>query len=153
MDQTKVQDVKVDVLTAEAEVNRWLDLKRISPKKRKDVFEQNIKNLVSSISAGVISLDFEKKRATVNLQVPLTRKEGKDIETLELRFNMGIKQAFMHAKGVDADDVNERPLSMIAALCDMPLSILKNAKNKDGEEGLDIADFNALRDYALFFLV
>lgn len=146
------QAVKVDPVTAETEVYRFLDIKRIPQRKRDDLLDQNIKNLVYSVEAGFFRFDFEKKKAHVTLQVPLNKKAGGKIEKLELRFNMGVNQAFGAAKGTAPDDANERTLAMVSALTDMPIKLLQNAVNDDGEVGLDTADFNVMRDYALFFL-
>lgn len=143
---------KVDPVTAEEEVKRWLDLKRIPERKRKEMLDANLNNLVYSVEAGFLSFDFEKKRAIVKLQVPLLRKQGSNIDKLELRFNMGVNQAFNNSKGIAPDDSNERTLGMISALCDTPIKVLQNADNTDGEVGLDLADFNVMRDYAIFFL-
>ena len=143
---------KVDPVTAEDEVTKWLDLKRIPERKRKELLDANLSNLIYSVEAGFLSFDFEKKRATVKLQVPLLRKQGGSITMLDLRFNMGVNQAFNNSKGIAPDDSNERSLGMISALCDTPIKVLQNAENADGEVGLDLADFNVMRDYAIFFL-
>ena len=143
---------KVDSETASLELGRFLDIKRISERKRKDLYEQSIKELEYAVSEGLLVFDFEKKTATFKLLFPLTRKEGGKIEKLELRFNMGVSQAFNNLKNVDASDGDERSLSMIAALSGQSAAVLRLAKNEQGESGLDTSDFSLLRYFALFFL-
>ena len=143
---------KVDNETASLELGRFLDIKRISERKRKDLYEQSIKELEYAVSEGMLTFDFEKKTATFKLLFPLTRKEGAKIEKLELRFNMGVSQAFNNLKNVDASDGDERSLSMIAALSGHSAATLRLADNAQGEKGLDTSDFSLLRYYALFFL-
>lgn len=142
----------VDAETALAEVNRFLDLKRVSEAKREESFKANIKNLINSVEAGFLRFDFEKKRVIATLTVPLIRKKGPKITALELRFNIGVKQVLNNSRGKELEGGNEHSIYMIAALCDIPETILENAENEEGEQGLAIADFNALRDYALLFL-
>ena len=154
--EEKVKEDKVrtvDSETAGLEVKKFLDLKRVPEEKREKLFESNIANLVRAIQDGNLTFDFEKKRATYKLLFPLLKKDGGKIEKLEMRFHMGVTQAFSNMKGIEPDDINEKCLGMTAALSSLPIAVLKLAKNEFDESGLELADFNALRDYALFFLV
>lgn len=141
----------VDAETARAEVERFMDLKRLSEKKR-ETLKANIKGLMGSVEAGLIRFDFERKRTVAILTVPLNRKVGKQITELDMRFNMGVKVMLATTKGAGLEEGNEHSLYMISSLCDIPVTILENAENEEGEQGLSTADFNILRDYALFFL-
>lgn len=143
---------KVDSETARLELVRFLDIKRISQRKREDLYDQSIKELEYAISEGMLTFDFEKKTATFKLLFPLTKKEGGKIEKLELRFSMGVSQAFNNLKNVDATDGDERSLNMIAALSGQSAAVLRLAQNAQGESGLDTSDFSLLRYFALFFL-
>lgn len=141
----------VDAETAQNEVERFMDLKRLSDKKR-ETLKANIKGLMGSVEAGLIRFDFERKRTVATLTVPLNRKVGKQITELDMRFNMGVKVMLANTKGAGLEEGNEHSLYMLSSLCDIPVTILENAMNDEGEQGLAIADFNMLRDYALFFL-
>jgi len=149
----KTQDIaKVDTEAAELEVKKFLDLKRIPESKREQTFEQNIKDLIRLVESGALTFDFEKKRATYKLAVPLSPRESGKIESLSMRFFIGVNQAFNSFKDIEIGAVDERALAMVSALSNIPRQILKNAENELGDKGLDTGDHASLRSYALFFL-
>jgi len=144
--------MKVDEEAAELEVKRFLDLKRISESKREHTFDQNIKDLIRLVQSGALKFDFEKKRASYRLQVPLVPKSSAMVESIEMRFFIGVNQAFNSLKDVEIGAVDERALCMVSALSGIPRNILKNSENELGDKGLDTSDHASLRSYALFFL-
>lgn len=154
MAEPKAESVrtKIDEETALIEINRFLDLKNVPQRKREDTFEQQIRDLAGLMMDGRFTFDFEKKRATFKLNVPLKQKEAGDIEKLEMRFFIGMQEAQMVLKNIGPSEVDQRSMALVAALSGNNPSVFKNAKNATGEQGLDIGDHNALYSYTLFFL-
>lgn len=143
---------KIDEETAQLEVKKFLDLKRVPARKRVEVFEQQVKDLANLISDGRLVMDFEKKRATYKLLVPLEPKNSGKIDSLNLRFFIGMQEAQNVLKNVESTNADVRSLHLAAALSGHSPDILKNAVNEVGEKGLDISDHNSLFAYTLFFL-
>jgi len=143
---------KVDEETARLEVERFLDLKRVPDRKRKETFEQQIKDLIGLMIDGRLVFDFEKKRAAIKLLVPLEPRNSGKIETLSMRFYIGMQEAQNVLKNVEATNADARSLTLAAVLSGNSPDVLKNAVNELGEKGLDISDHNSLYAYTLFFL-
>ena len=151
--EAEVTRVKVSPEVAETEVDRFLDIKRISPDKRTGTFEQQIKELTAMVVEGRLTFDFEKKRATYNLIHPLTTKMDKVITELSLQIFLGVQQGNMYLKNVDIGNVDAKTHAIVAGMAGHPVAVLTNAKNSTGENGMDMSDSNSLRSYIMFFLV
>jgi hypothetical protein len=143
---------KVDEETARLEVERFLDLKRVPDRKRKVTFEQQIKDLIGLMVDGRLAFDFESKRASIKLLVPLETKNSGRIEGLSMRFYIGMQEAQNVLKNVEASNADARSLTLAAVLSGHSPDILRNSVNEVGEKGLDISDHNSLFAYTLFFL-
>ena len=147
----KVKFTKIDEETALLEINKFLDLKRVSDRKRVDTFEQQIKDLTGLMMDGRFTFDFERKRATFKLNAPLKAASGA-IETLELRFYIGMQEVQNVLKNIGPSEVDARSMALAAALSGNNANAFRNSENAVGEKGLDISDHNALYAYTLFFL-
>ena len=150
---SKIKEVpSIDEESAQAEVNKFLDLKRISPRKRSDTFDQQIKDLVGLMLDNRLTFDFDKKRARFILNSPLRQAEAGNLEHLDLRFYIGVQEANMVLKNIEAQDSSARSVALAAALSGQNPNALKNSLNDFGDKGLDMSDHNSLFAYTLFFL-
>lgn len=149
--ENKTKIAKVDEETALLEINKFLDLKRVSERKRTETFEQQIKDLTGLMMDGRFTFDFERKRATFKLNAPL-KVQGGAIEKLELRFYIGMQEVQNVLKNIGPAEVDARSMALAAALSGNNVNVFRNTENTVGEKGLDISDHNALYAYTLFFL-
>ena len=148
----KKQTAKVDAETARLEVKRFLDLKRVDDTRREGQFSSSIEALEALMCAGRLTFDFENKRATYKLIVPLTQAGGGPLTEIKLRFFLGVQESLNALKNIDVGDTLARSLVVAATLSGNPPAIFRSNKNEVGENGLDVSDNNSLVNYTSFFL-
>jgi len=130
---------KVSQEIARQDINKWLDYKKISPKRR-DELKENIDKLVDNVSEGVLIVT-DKFELTQDLLFPL----GIDGAIKKLTYKPRLKQIDISKKiqGNKGTDVGTYVRSYVCALTDQPAGII-------GE--LDSEDYNIANSIAVFFI-
>lgn len=124
---------------AEADVCRWLDLKRVRNRKRENSKDQ-IENMIDAVEDGVLSID-EDGVITHQLSFPIGDEVKKESISYKLRVSAGeIKK---RTQRVGITDWDGRVTAYISALTGES----ENAVNR-----LDSDDFNIANNIALFFM-
>lgn len=128
----------VTVEVATAEVEAWMDFKKISAQKRETRKEQT-ETIIGAIVEG--SLILEENKFTQILKEPF----GVDVkfEKLEYKSRIPIDLVHMHLKNVKSDDPDGRLLAHVAALTQKPKDVLKK---------MDTEDYATAQAIAYFFL-
>lgn len=129
-------EVVVDIEVARAEINGWLDYKKITPAKRQ-AHKEFIESLVEAVSIGALTID-EEKVITHNLLFPL---EGMKEIKYKPRISTGLVE--IRLKGVDNTNANAMFIAYIGALSNVNVGLI----NK-----LDTEDFKIARAVASFFI-
>lgn len=129
----------VSVEAATAEVESWLDTKKVSQQKRDDRAD-GIKILISAICEGGLSLKEDK-----TFVQKLKHTFGKDVlfEELEYKPRIHVGLIHQHLSNVKSDDPDGRLLAHVAALTGKPKEVLKK---------MDTEDFAVAQSIAYFFL-
>lgn len=130
---------KVSVEVARQEVNKWLDHKRVSVKRREEL-KENIDRLVDNISEGLLVLN-EKFELVQELLFPVG--EGGAIK--KLTYKPRLKQGEISKKiaGAKSSDVGSYVRAYASALTDQPSAIIAE---------LDSEDYNLANQITVFFL-
>jgi len=132
---------KVTIEIAEAEIESWLDKKKILPGLR-DARREHINQLVECIQEGVLELNTETFEFTHNLLEPFGSGE-KLTSQLVYKPRLNDKQLQPWMKGVRGDDAEGRMLGYVAALTNTNRLLL---------ELMDTADKRISMAIAIFFL-
>lgn len=130
---------KVSPEIARQDINKWLDCKKISTKRR-DELKDNIDKLVDNVSEGILVLN-DKNELIQELLFPL----GIDGAIKKLTYKPRLKQADISKKiqGNKGTDVGSYVRSYVCALTDQPANLI-------GE--LDSEDYNVANSIAVFFI-
>lgn len=127
---------KVDPVVAAGEVTRWLDQKRVMPKKRESLKEQ-IETMTDAIVHGVLSID-EEGVITHKLLYPL---EG-FAEELTYKPRIRVEDVQARLKNQKSTDVDARILATMAALTGKSMGVLAK---------LDSEDLSVAQSIVIFF--
>lgn len=130
---------KINVETAQKDVERWLDLKKIGSTKRQSM-KDSIEGLVEGIRDGILSIN-EKGEIQQTLKFPLGEDES--IKTLVFKPRISIKEVKPYLKEVKGSDVDGRLAAYVAALTNT---------SKDIIEKMDSEDSGISNSIAVFFL-
>ena len=132
---------KVALEVAQAEVNKWLDYKKVSQEKR-ETYQNYISALVSGVQEGILSID-EENVITQKLIWPIKHQEGKGaLESLSFRPRITVGAIHNHMNGVKADDADGRIKAYICALTNTPKALIN---------ALDTDDYGIPQAVAVFF--
>jgi hypothetical protein len=133
-------DIKVASEIATAEVNKWLELKKIGEKKREDK-KDSIDAMIGAICEGLLIID-EKGFITQKLKFQIKDESGK-VELEELKYKPRLSTAQIQAclAGTKLTDLYALPIALIAALTDQSKSIIKLLDSEDSSVGQSIANF------------
>lgn len=133
---------KIPQVTAQAEVDKWLEAKKITGKKL-DSLKDNVEALVDGIEDGSLVLR-EDMHFVLKLKFPLTNSDGKETLTeLVFKPRLTIKEVNARMKGVKPSDADARVIRYVGALTDQPSAVLEN---------LDTGDNAMAQQFASFFL-
>jgi hypothetical protein len=129
---------KVNRETAEAEINSWLDFKKISEKKRTN-YKENIESLVDAVCEGILSVNPEGKELVQILNFPIG--EEMKVNKLEYKPRLTVGAVQSHLNGVKATDADGRIIAYIAALTSQPKELIKKMDTEDNGLAQSIAVF------------
>lgn len=130
--------VSIDV--AIADMNRWLDAKKVSDKKR-EAYADNIENLTDAISEGSLILN-ENNEFEQKLKFPIKSESG-DIETLKFKNRLTVDAVQNNLTGVKPTDADGRITAYVSALTNLPKAVIKR---------MDTEDYSIGQALAIFFL-
>lgn len=132
--------LKVNIETATADINQWLDYKKVSDKKREN-YASSINDLISSVCEGVLTFDSDNHQLiqTLNFEIGEETKIGKI--TFSPRIQIGAIQRAL--QGVSAANADGRILAYISALTGVSKAII---------EKMDSEDYTVAQSIAIFFL-
>ena len=133
---------KIPLETAELEVEKWLDHKRVKPKKRENL-KENIEVIVDNICDGSLVLR-DDYHFVQTLSFPVKNAAGEEkVKELIYKPRLMVRDINAKMKGVKANDPDGRVVSYIAALTDQPAGVISN---------LDTEDNSLAQQFASFFL-
>ena len=130
----------INEATAQKDVERWLDYKRVGSRKREDN-SAAIEGIVSAIMDGDMVVSNEGHEIKHILRFPIGNNDA--VKELNYKARLSIKERNKKLKGIKATDTNEYLVALIAALAD---------QNKAVIEELDTEDNNIAQNVALFFI-
>lgn len=130
---------KINVETAQQDVERWLDFKKIGSAKRQSM-KDSIENLVDGIRDGILAIN-EKCEIQQTLKFPLGEDES--VKTLTFKPRLSIKEVKPYLKEIKGSDVDGRLSAYVAAL---------TSTSKDIIEKMDSEDSGVSNSIAVFFL-
>jgi len=129
--------VSLDV--AQAEVEKWLDYKKVSQGKR-DKQKAQIEVLVDAVCDGTLVLK-EDLTWVHNLKFPVTLADKEELKTLSYKPRISQGEAHMHLQRFKADDVDGRVLAYVLALTKTPQDFIKRLDTEDSSIAQGIAIF------------
>jgi hypothetical protein len=124
---------------AEADVQRWLEAKRVRQSK-KILLEGNVEVLIESVMEGFITID-ENCNLTQVLRFPVGLHEN--IKQLNFKTRLQVLEVSPFLKKVEQGDGDGRVLAYILAATEQPLGIIQS---------LDTEDLGVSQSIAVFFL-
>lgn len=128
-------EIKVNREQAEAEVNAWLDHKKILPSQRED-YKAHIDRLIEATMYGVLS--WGDGECIHHLQFPIT-----GINEIKYSFRANGQTLSKGLHDVKPEDADGRFYAYISSLCNQNKSVVKL---------LDSSDLAIGKAYAIFFL-
>lgn len=130
---------KIATEVAQAEIEKWLTVKKISERKRENL-KDNISALVDAVSEGSLVVN-EKNELEQFLKFPF----GETAPVSKLVYKPRITVMELNAKmqGVKANDADGRLTAYIAALANITMVEVKK---------LDTEDYSIAQNIAIFFL-
>lgn len=130
---------KVDLTTATADINRWLDAKKVSEKKREQQ-KDTIAALVEAVQEGSLVVNDDD-----SLTYVLMEPVGASATVKELKFKkrLTVGEVQNHLQGVKASDVDGRLMAYVCALTNVNKTILSQ---------LGTDDYSIPQSIAIFFL-
>jgi len=134
----KNEKTAVAINVARAEVDRWLDAKRVNEKQRKTNSE-SIDHLVDAFADGTLVLNDDNKIA-MNLTWEVG--EGGKITKLEFKPRLRVGEIHNNMKGIKSTDADARILAYIATLTDQPSGVISQ---------LDTEDYRVASSIVVFF--
>ncbi len=137
-DKDKMEQI-IDKETAENEVGKWLDFKKVKDVKRESS-KDTIESLIEAVQYGQLTLkddmSWEQK-----LDFPIPGDEP--LTTLTFKPRITVRETHAKTKNVKAADVDGRIAALVAAL---------TGKNTALIISLDSSDYSVSTSIALFFL-
>lgn len=130
---------KINVETAQQDVEKWLELKKIGSAKRQSM-KDSIESLVDGIRDGILSIK-DTGEIQQTLKFPLGEDEA--VKTLVFKPRISIKEVKPYLKEVRSSDVDGRLSAYVAALTNT---------SKDIIEKMDSEDSGVSNSIAVFFL-
>lgn len=124
---------------ADAEVQKWLDFKKVKESKRELIIEI-LDSLSEAIQDGFLVLN-EDMTLTHTLKFPI---KGEVVtEKLTYQPRVTVQSVNLHMKGIKGNDTDSKLLATIAALTRSPKALIEN---------LDTEDYSIAQQIGIFFL-
>ena len=133
-------DNKVSAEVAKLEIEKWLDHKKVSERKRESN-KESIELLQDAIADGCLALNEVDFTLTQFLKVPIVSE--KNTEKLIYAPRITVGKVYNHLQGLKPTDADGRLHAYAAALTSNPKELIKN---------LDLADYDIVTAIVVFFL-
>ena len=132
----------VDRDTAALDIERWLDHKKVSSRKREQRKDE-IESLIAEVQDGTLVVD-DNCNLVYSLKFSIS-DEGGSVAVDELKFKPRLRASDLepYLKGVKATDADGRVRAYVCALTNKPVGIVSK---------LDTEDKSIAENIALFFL-
>lgn len=132
------KELLVNEITAKETIEKWLDHKRVKPRKR-TAYDQSIQTLEAAVEDGELTLDEKTHELRYKLLFPLEN----EIKTTELVFKprMNDKLLKPKLKGCAPTDVEGRTNGYISALTNQPVNLIESIDTEDKDVCSAIAVF------------
>ena len=131
---------KINLKTAEAEIKKWLDYKKVSPKKRESL-QDNIDNMVDCIVDGTLVLQDDMKLLHT-LSFPLENDKGEvTVKELIYKPRLQVRDINVKMKGLKPTDADGRIIGYTRALTDQPAEVIKSLDTEDNTLAQHITGF------------
>lgn len=133
------KEMVVDELVAQADVDSWLDFKKVGALKR-ETHKDHVKTIVEAIVDGDLVLNSDKT-FSYKLKFPLEKEKA----VYDVKFKARLSVLDIHTKLQDtkSSDGDARLLAHVAALTNLAKQIIRF---------LDSEDYNVCCSIAVFFL-
>lgn len=125
-----------------ADINAWLDAKKVSAKKR-EAQADYIELLVSEVEEGRLSFDSETNELVYDLKWPLENDGQTVVETLKFKYRINSNHLSPYLQKVKPSDADGRLRAYICAL---------TSSNSGYINKLDTEDLTVAQAIAVFFL-
>lgn len=133
---------KVSKDVAVEEIDRWLDSKKFSDKKRESL-KDSVDTLIDAIVDGTLCLD-ENNMLIQTLKFPIQTTDGKvAYDKFEYKPRLKMEAIHLHMQGVKSSDADGRVCAYVAALTSKPKDVVKK---------MDTEDYSVAQSIAVFFL-
>jgi hypothetical protein len=132
---------KIKREVAEAEVESWLDKKKVFQETR-DRYKDHIEIMIEAIMNGVLFLNQDSFEWTHSLLFPLGDDGKEQITELKYRCRVNEKLVLPHTRGLKSDDADGRFNALIAAV---------TSESKGVIVSLDSADKRIATSIGVFF--
>ena len=130
---------KIPLKTAQAEVESWLDFKKVKSQKRENL-QDNIDNMVDNIVDGSLILR-EDMHFVQTLLFPM-KYEGKEtLKELVYKPRLQLREINVKMKGVKPTDADGRIVGYTRALTDQPAAVITNLDTEDNTLAQHITGF------------
>lgn len=133
---------KINRETAEAELEKWLDRKKVFQETR-ERYKDYSEIIVEALMNGVLVLNSEKGEFTHTLLFPLN-ESGSDtggIETLTYKLRVNDKLVLPHTRGLKNDDNDGRFNALLAAITSQSRSVIISLDSADKRIAFSIGIF------------
>lgn len=131
------EPIALDV--AQAEVDRWLEHKKISAGKR-ETNKPSIDSMVAGFQDGMLILNED---FSITHKLKFATEGEKPIEELKYKPRLKVETTFKHLEGVKSSDADGRLCAYVAALTSLPKGLITK---------LDTEDYSLAQSIAVFFL-
>lgn len=137
-------NAKVPTKQAIAEIDRWLDYKKVTQNKRKDA-KDSTEVLVEAVKCGDLVLNHDTMELELILKFPIkgTEQPIKEYSSLRFKPRVTVGQINQRLRGVKATDSDQRLVSYVAAITSQPTALI---------EKLDTVDAGICQAIATFFI-
>ncbi len=134
---------KIPLETAQAEVQSWLDYKKVSDQKQKNL-KENTDIMAHAIVDGRLVLRAEDMHFVHALSFAVKNASGKEtVSELVYKPRLTVKDVNDRMKGVKPADGDARIVRLVGAITGQPSAVLEN---------LDTEDNSLAQQFASFFL-
>lgn len=130
---------KITKEIAQAEVESWLDKKKILPS-TKELYSDYVDTMIDAVCEGILVLD---PTTFVWKHKLMFNDLGGEETFLELSYRVRMNDKLMqpHMKGVKQGDADGRLNALVAALTDQPKGIIASLDTQDKKIAMSIAIF------------
>jgi len=133
---------KVSIEVATADLNRWLDKKKVSDAIREKQ-QVVIDELADAIACGLLTVS-ENCELEYKLSEPVTDSDGNiSVGSLKFKNRLRVDEVMSRLKGLDPKDVDGRMMAYVGALTGVATGLLKK---------MDTDDYKIPQSIAVFFM-